>query len=237
MKTGRLPIALVLLGSLLGTGAANAMERETRPGAVFAVSLAGAASLYELADPIPLSSSRWDPLFSSRLELSAGLLPRHEVRVAAQRSAAALSRPVAAPLSPALSASSFVDPVRATYRYTFLEQRDWAWKVGITTRLADEPEFSRLTQAGAERARFGALPQVHLAGEGRLAPRWLLSFAADGLLTSRGRAVDLGVRVNYALTRSFSLFGGYRLFDLAVEGEENPPGLTNSANVGVRYRF
>jgi hypothetical protein len=43
--------------------------------------------------------------------------------------------------------------------------------------------------------------------------------------------------VNYALTRSFYLFGGYRLTDHYFEGDDASLGLSNSANVGVRYRF
>jgi hypothetical protein len=88
-----------------------------------------------------------------------------------------------------------------------------------------------------DRVRFGGLPLVHLAGEGRLGKNWLLTVDADGLMTARGRALDLGVRVDYALSRSFYLFGGYRLSDQYFEGSETSLGLTNSANVGVRYRF
>ena len=71
------------------------------------------------------------------------------------------------------------DPLRATYRYTFLERRDWALKVGVTARLGDWDSV-RVPAAGIDRTRFGSLPLVHLAGEGRLARDWLLSVDADG---------------------------------------------------------
>ncbi len=49
---------------------------------------------------------------------------------------------------------------------------------------------------------------------------------------------DVGIRVNYLLSPSFAVYGGYRLSDAAGEADEvHSPGLNNSANVGLRYRF
>jgi hypothetical protein len=204
------------LTALLTVASGAAATDAARPGG-YAL-LAAASTLYELADPLPVSSLRWDPLTSSRLELAAGLLPRHEVRLAAGL----------APPTP-LAAGGSADTLRATYRYTFFAQRDWSWKVGVTTPLGES--------ADPARSRFGSRALLHFAGEGRPAPNWRVDFGADGLLTARGRALDIGVRVNYLLTRSFSLYGGYRYADQALEGEENGHAWTNSANVGLRYRF
>lgn len=236
MKNGCVRARLLFFGVALAvTGAAGAYQ-SSRPGtAIFNAPLAGVSSLYELTDPVPLSSARWDPLFNSRLELSAGLLSRHEVRLSATQ------RPggwIGTDLSlTGQDAGWTIDPLRATYRYTFLERRDWAWKVGITARLGD-PDPVRAVAVSPDRTRFGSLPLVHFAGEGRLAKNWLLTVDADGLMTPRGKTLDLGVRVDYAMGRSFYLFGGYRLYDRYLDGDEGASfGLTNSANVGVRYRF
>jgi hypothetical protein len=230
MRIGCVRSKLLLLGlSLACAGAASGYE-STRP---VSVSLAAASSLYELSDPLPLSNARWDPLSDSRLELSTGLLPRHEVRLAATSRAGGW---VGSDFNPSGIESGWtLDPLRATYRYTFLERHDWAWKVGITARLGDADPTR--PAAPADRARFGGLPLVHFAGEGRFAKNWLFTVDADGLLTARGRALDVGVRVDYALSRSVFLFGGYRLSDRYVEGDDNSLGVTNSANLGVRYRF
>ncbi|OYT68618.1 MAG: hypothetical protein CFK52_14660, partial [Chloracidobacterium sp. CP2_5A] len=60
----------------------------------------------------------------------------------------------------------------------------------------------------------------------------------DGLMTPRGRAFELGLRVSYQLAPNFSLYGGYRLSESGGEAEESyPSGFSNSANVGVRLRF
>jgi len=234
MRTGCVRESLGVLGlTLLCVNAASAYE-SPRPGfSVFNAPIAAVSSLYELSDPLPLSTSRWDPLYGSRLDLSTGLVPRHEVRFSALATRAGWG-PDTNLLG--MDYGWNADPLRATYRYTFLEQEDWAWKVGITTRVND-PDPVRSAALGIDRARFGGLPQVHFAGEGKLSKNWLLTFDADGLMTPHGRALDLGVRVDYALSRSFFLFGGYRMSDHYVEGDETSLGLTNTANVGVRYRF
>ncbi len=227
MRTGCVRASVVLFG--VGLACAASAEGQTLRGTsvVAQVPIAAAVSVYELTDPLPLSSTRWDPLSESRLELSAGLLPRHEIRLSAGTRGGDVGL---AGFDPGWT----LDPARATYRYTVMERRDWAWKVGITQRLG-EPDVLR--SAAFDRTRLGSLPQVHMAGEARLATNWLLSVDADGLMTARGRALDLGVRVDYALGRSLFLYGRYRLSDRYVDGDEASQGLTNSANVGVRYRF
>jgi hypothetical protein len=211
-------------------GVASGYQSPRLTSSIYHAPIAGVSSLYELADPIPLSSTRWDPLFDSQIELATGLVPRHEVRLAAGSRVGGWG---GSDMSLASTDSGWtLDPLRATYRYTFFERRDWAWKVGVTTRLGETAG-----PAAADRVRLGSLPLVHFAGEGRLGKNWLLTLDADGLMTTRGRALDLGVRVNYALTRSVYVFGGYRLSDHYLEGDETSPGLVNSANVGVRYRF
>jgi hypothetical protein len=235
MKTGCVRARLLFLGAAFAcSGAASGFESAQFSSSIFHVSIAGASSLYELSDPVPLSSARWDVLSDSRRELSMGLLPGQEVRVStlSRMSSWGASDPSLSAADPAWA----FDPQRATYRYTFLEVSDWAWKVGVTTRLGDTDPV-RAAALGPDRTRLGGLPQVHFGTEGKLAKNWLLTVDADGLVTMRGRALDVGVRVNYALTRSFYLFGGYRLSDHYFEGDDSSLGLSNSANVGVRYRF
>lgn len=200
------------------------------------------APLYRLVDAAPLISSRWQiPAFGTRLEGTAWIAPRHELRLgtaplAGTDYAQSLDGVAFATLSSAPTLR--LDPYRATYRYTFLEQRDWQWKVGVTTNLRAFGDGLRAGLTLGQRLRLGALPQIHFAGEGRVADKWRLSFDADGPTSLRGRALDLGLRVSYSLSPNFSLYGGYRVTDGGAEGEESyGSGLANSANVGMRLRF
>jgi len=129
-----------------------------------------------------------------------------------------------------------LDQPRATYRYTWLSRRELDLKVGLTSNLSQFGPSLRSGFAGP--LRFGNLPQMHLSGVGRLTENWHIALDADGLWTARGRSLDLGLNVGYKLGRSMQLFGGYRLTDFAGDAEDfYGSGTTNTANVGLRFRF
>jgi len=132
-----------------------------------------------------------------------------------------------------------LDRPRATYRYTWLSRPGWDFKIGLSTALDQITPWQRLVSPMAsDHLHVGALPTMHLASEGRLADRWLLSVSAEGLRTARGQGLDMDLRVDYSLTRDVALFGSYRLTDSSGEGPEVYGFLpTNSAQFGVRLRF
>lgn len=180
-------------------------------------------SLYQLLDPQPLASLAPGIDAGWRIEAAAGLGERQQLRLSSR------TWGYAAPFG----AARF--DTRATWRYTVLESERWAWRVGLTAAVGD-----RDVGGGSfdSRNRFGAWPLLHVAGEGSLARRWQLGFDADGLMTARGHALELGLRVSYLLTPNFSLTGGYRLSDAAGDGDDGyVHGFSNTANVGLRYRF
>jgi hypothetical protein len=185
-----------------------------------------------------LLATRWAPLsWSTRLDAAAHI-GGHEVRVLSAGTAARLNAQPS-PLGEAESQPGWqVDAVRATYRYTLLAEPTWAMKLGLSTNLRDGRPLPAPMLPGAEGQQFGALPLLHLAGVGQWSPRWRLDFALDGLMTGRGRALDLGVSVNYLWSPAMSLYGGYQLTDAAGEAEGYyGAGLSNRANIGLRYRF
>jgi hypothetical protein len=129
-----------------------------------------------------------------------------------------------------------LDQPRATYRYTWLSMREVDLKVGLTSNLS---QFGPSLRSGfASPLRFGNLPQMHLSGVGRLTENWHIAVDADGLWTARGRSLDLGLNVGYNLSRGMQVFGGYRLTDFAGDAEDfYGSGTTNTANLGLRFRF
>jgi hypothetical protein len=184
-----------------------------------------------------LLAARWaTPSLSLRLDTAAGL-GAHEVRVLSAGSTLRWGPQQASFAGAEPLADVNIDPVRATYRYTLLEEPNWAMKFGLSANLGEPAGGLRLAP-GAERTSFGSLPLVHLAGVGQWSQRWRLAFALDGLATGRGRAVDLGMQVDYLWSPSMSIFGGYQVTEAAGEAESYyGPGLSNRANVGLRYRF
>jgi hypothetical protein len=180
--------------------------------------------------------ARWGvPAVSLRLDAAAGI-GAHEVRVLSYGSLLAVT-PHLSSLGTEAGAERNVDLVRATYRYTLLERPAWAMKLGLSTNLGESPGALR-PAPGTERTSFGSLPLLHFAGVAQWSPRWRLGVAVDGLATTRGRALDLGVQVDYLWSESMSVFGGYQLTDAAGEAEGYyGSSLSNRANIGLRYRF
>ncbi len=214
-------------------------------GLVFAAdngSPAGTPLMYGLVgDPLAeqsLLATRWStPTLSLRLDAAAGL-GAHELRILSEGSPARLTPPQRL----AVGGENFtarwnVEPIRATYRYTLLAEPHWEMKFGLSanlgSRIDSQPGFGR-----ADGQHFGSLPMLHVAGVGHWSPRWRLAFALDGLMTGRGRALDLGVQVNYLWSPSMSLYGGYQVTEASGEAEGYyGAGLNNRANFGLRYRF
>ena len=182
---------------------------------------------YRLIEPavlpslMPGTASRW------LIETATGLGEHQELRLAARASHPAWPHDAAFGLSPSLE-------TRATWRYAILERPNWVWRLGLTSLLGGGDAHGSY----AARSALGARPMLHVAGEGSLSKRWQFSFAADSPLGTRRPGLDLGLRVSYQLAPNFSLIGAYRLSDNGIDGEDlYPPGLTNSANVGLRLRF
>ena len=225
-------VLVALLAALAGTAA----------GAADNVQPAGIPLMYGLTgDPLAeqsLLAARWaPPTMSLRLDAAAGL-GAHELRILSTGSTLRFGPQFSIPGSGEPMGDLGIDPVRATYRYTLLASPNWAMKFGFSANLGEPNGGLRPAHLGAERTTFGSLPLFHMAGVGQWSPRWRLAFALDGLATGRGRALDLGVQVDYLWSPSMSLFGGYQVTEAAGEAENfYGAGLSNRANVGLRYRF
>jgi len=211
-------------------------------GAARATDIGGASGglLYGLTGDAAIERSllaaRWGSTATSlRLDASAGV-GAHEVRLLGYRALLPVA-PQLRSIAGETAADLSIDPVRATYRYTLLDRPTWAMKLGLSANIADYPGGLR-PLPGTERTGFGSLPLLHLAGVAQWSPRWRMGVAVDGTATMRGRALDLGLQVDYLWSESMSVFGGYQLTDAAGEAEGYyGSGLSNRANIGMRYRF
>jgi hypothetical protein len=183
--------------------------------------------------------SQWSivPLSGARLEGQARLDSRQEFKFSTVSTGRyGLYGFTVGPGALQLDNTVGLDQPRATYRYTWLSMRELDLKVGLTSNLS---QFGPSLRSGfAAPLRFGALPQMHVSGVGRVTDNWLVALDADGLWTARGRSLDLGLHIDYSLNRSVQFFGGYRLTDFSGDAEDfYGSGTVNTANVGMRYRF
>jgi len=103
---------------------------------------------------------------------------------------------------------------RLTWRYRFRHGARWTWWVGFTAKVRGAN--IELHQGGttSRKTDLGFVPLLHLAADGRLAPRWHLILDMDALAGGPGRAEDVAIKVGYDVGRRWTLAGGYR----TVEG-------------------
>ncbi len=193
------------------------------------------------AESAPVDSfGQWSivPLSGARLESGARLDARQEIRFSTASTGPlgyyGFNNLWSDSMRPENSVG--LDQPRATYRYTWLSMREFDLKVGLTSNLS---QFGPSLRSGfSSPLRFGALPQMHLSGVGRLTENWLVTLDSDSLWTTRGRSLDLGLHLDYNLSHRFQFFGGYRLTDFVGDAEDFYGSTTvNTANVGLRYRF
>jgi hypothetical protein len=138
----------------------------------------------------------------------------------------------------ALEATYQFNAHRVTYRYMFLAEGRWQLRAGATLLVRDAQVRLRQGEQSASDSNVGLVPLLHFAGSYRIAPRWSLGFELDGLAAPQGRAFDLGVRVEYALTPSWDAYAGYRTLEGGVDNDDVYNfAWFNYAVVGVARRF
>ena len=186
------------------------------------------------------------PFAFARLELEADLAERHAVRLVYAPLRLSETGNSAAPVEFAgerfdaglVAVTYQFNAPRLTYRYQLRESERWQLQVGFTLLVRDA--VVRLRQGGvrAEDSDVGLVPLLHLAGSYRLDDRWRLAFDLDGLAAPQGRAFDLGVQVEHALTERWDVAVGYRTLEGGVDNDDVYNfSWFNYALVAVAYRF
>ena len=127
---------------------------------------------------------------------------------------------------------------KLTYRYALPDRGRWRLGVGFTAVIRDAKIELQQGTSVATDTNVGFVPALHVSGDYRLSERWSFRFDIDGLAGGPGRLLDLGAKLDYALTERWQIGGGYR----TVEGGADTDDLFTFAwiNFGLldlRYRF
>jgi hypothetical protein len=173
------------------------------------------------------------PTSVGRVEVTAGLAARHELRFVyapievsgsgVPGSAIAFARGTFAPGVPTEADYEFTS-YRGTYRYTFYAGDRWQWQVGFTGFVRDARVALAQPGVTAEDTDVGFVPLAHLRGRAALGNRVRLTFEVDGTAAPQGRAFDAAAMADVAIAKSWFIGGGYR----TVEG---------GADVDTVYNF
>jgi len=139
------------------------------------------------------------------------------------------------------------DPVKASYtfntwrlgyRYHLYAESDWDFWIGATLLIRDAG--IKLSQAGvsSQDDNVGAVPLLYLAGSYRFDQHWSIAADLDGLAGGPGRAIDLGVRINYQLHDDWQLGLGYRTLEGGADTDDVYNfAWFNTVSMSATYRF
>jgi hypothetical protein len=186
------------------------------------------------------------PFFAPRIQFSATLAPRHELRLLAAplgiKESGSLDKVVKFQgqtfAAGGVEAKYRFDSYRATWRYALHENPDWMWKAGVTGKIRDAEITLRQGGLTATKSSIGFVPLLHLYGERRLDNRSRLTFEGDGLAGGPGRAFDLSARYVRDIDERVSVFAGLRILD----GGAGSSSVYNFARLhyltfGLQYRM
>jgi hypothetical protein len=102
---------------------------------------------------------------------------------------------------------------RLTYRYRFLANDHWQFRVGATALVRDaEIELEQGSTSESD-SNVGFVPLLHLDGEYRLSDHWRFGAEFDGLAGGPGRFLELTLRAQYDIDDQWSLGLGYRTLE------------------------
>jgi len=127
---------------------------------------------------------------------------------------------------------------RATYRYLFHEGPKWRWRVGGTLKIRDAEIALKQQDISASSTNVGIVPLLNLYGEYRLANKWQFIVDFDGLASPQGRAIDLGLKVNYDIAKNWYVGGGLRVLEGGADNDKVYNfAQFNYAVISAGYRF
>jgi len=109
---------------------------------------------------------------------------------------------------------------RLGYYYSLKHNDVSSVRIGATLKVRDAE--IRLTQG--DTVSFdddvGIVPLLYLAGKFRLSDRWTIGADLDGLAGGPGRAIDLGVGLDYAISKRWQIGAEVRVLDGGADTDE-----------------
>lgn len=109
---------------------------------------------------------------------------------------------------------------RIGYRYHLRARDKWDAWIGGTLKIRDAEIRLQQGDTTSSDDNVGVVPLLYLAGEYRLGDNWKLVADLDGLAGGPGRAIDLGVGLEYVFTEKWRLGAEYRTLEGGADVED-----------------
>jgi hypothetical protein len=127
---------------------------------------------------------------------------------------------------------------RVGYRYHLYAESDWDFWVGGTLLVRDASIKLKQGDVRSQDDNVGVVPLLYLAWTYRLDEHWSIAADLDGLAGGPGRALDLGVRINYRLNEKWQVGLGYRTLEGGADTDDVYNfAWFNTASLSASYRF
>jgi hypothetical protein len=127
---------------------------------------------------------------------------------------------------------------RVTYRYLFYQGSRWDWWIGATAKIRDAEIALQQGTVAARDTNVGLVPLLNLYGDYKLTDKWRFIVDFDGLIGPQGRALDLGLKIQYDITKQWYVGGGIRTLEGGADNDEVYNfGWFNYAVVSAGYQF
>ena len=112
------------------------------------------------------------------------------------------------------------DSWRLSYRYKLLENDSFGLWLGATLKIRDAEIALRQGNRFAKDDDLGFVPIAYLAARYRLGERWYVNAEMDALAGGPGRAIDLGLRLDYQAGPRWTIGAGFRTLEGGADTDE-----------------
>ncbi len=186
------------------------------------------------------------PVIATRLEINWLLAGRHGIRFLvaplSYTEAAEFEMPVqfegqSFTANQSLDASYRFNSWRVGYHYTLLQSLLSQIRVGGTLKVRDAEIRLEQGSTVASNDNIGFVPLLYLSAQRQMGSRWTVGADMDGLAGGPGRAFDVGVTIDFAVTSRWNIGADFRVLEGGADVSVFNFAQFNSAAIAVSAEF
>ena len=127
---------------------------------------------------------------------------------------------------------------RLSYQYHLFAREKFTLALGLTGKIRDAKIALSTPGTSAEKTDLGVVPLIRFYMDWTLYKKLHLIVDGDALVGTRGRAEDVLLALNYAVTDKFRIKAGYRILEGGADNDEVYNfSSVHYAVIGATYRF
>ena len=107
---------------------------------------------------------------------------------------------------------------RLTYNRRILIKDNFILGLGISAKIRDAGISLKNEKVLSENSSIGLVPLMNIIANWNISHKANVEFLGEGLVSSKGRAIDLSLSGSYSFTNNFQGNIGYRLLEGGVDG-------------------